>query len=367
MITNPHQGRDRLTLVLSYLGLFLVLYLAWRVVQPFVEPLVWAVILTVILLPLHQRLARRLGASRAALATIVLFMIVVSVPASFIIVALVRQSTEAAVALQQALSQGVPPALQQAYDRLGRQVPLPPQDQIIREITGSLDQIATWIAARAGRIVAGGVQFSLSLTVSMFALYFLLRDTEKLATRLSRLTRMLPFTDAQQAALRAQARDLVISSVMASFSVAIAQGTLGGIGFAITGIPSPVFWGVVMGFMSLLPLVGAASVWLPAALWLILSGHLPQGLLLVGIGAGVISTVDNFIRPAVLRGRSPLNVVVLFVSVLGGIGAFGFIGMIVGPVIVATALMLIEVYTGPDPTPSPAPPGEAPQIAPPSV
>jgi predicted PurR-regulated permease PerM len=357
MLTTPRNDQERLSLILSYAGLLIMGVLAWRVVSPFLEPLLWAAIFTIVLIPVRARLARRMSAPRAALLTVVLAALLVSVPASLVVVALLKQSSQAAMALQEALRQGVPPALQDAWNQLSTRVPLPSQDQVVSELTGSLDQVATWIATRAGRIVAGGIQFSLNLSIMLFALYFMLKDTESLTAR---LVRLLPFDASRREMLLRQARDLVLASVTASFAVAIAQGTLGGIAFAITGIPSPVFWGCIMAFLSLLPLIGAAAVWLPAGLWLILSGHLPQGLLLLALGAGVISTVDNLIRPAVLHGRSPMNVVLLFVGVLGGIAAFGFIGTIIGPIILATALSLLEVFTDPGTTPPPATSGESP-------
>jgi predicted PurR-regulated permease PerM len=119
--------------------------------------------------------------------------------------------------------------------------------------------------------------------------------------------------------------------------------------FFILGFSAPVFWGVVMAFFSLLPLIGAWAVWLPAAIWLISEGHVGQGLVLLGLGAGVVSSIDNVLRPMLLAGRAQLNGLLVLVSVLGGIAAFGPIGLVLGPVIVATMSSLLSAYTLPPP------------------
>ena len=122
------------------------------------------------------------------------------------------------------------------------------------------------------------------------------------------------------------------------------QGALGGITFALLGIGAPVFWGVIMAFFALLP-IGAGIVWLPVAIWLLLSGNVARGVTLIVVGAGVIGLVDNFLRPAMLSGRTQLNGLLVFVSLLGGIGAFGFVGLVLGPVIMATAIGMLDAYT----------------------
>jgi predicted PurR-regulated permease PerM len=128
--------------------------------------------------------------------------------------------------------------------------------------------------------------------------------------------------------------------------VAGAQGAAGGILFWALGIGAPVFWGVTMAFFSLLP-VGAWIIWLPAGLWLLVNGSTAKGVIVLVVGMGVVSAIDNVLRPALLAGRAQMNGLLVLISLLGGIAAFGLIGLVIGPVIVATAASLLSAYTGP--------------------
>jgi predicted PurR-regulated permease PerM len=177
--------------------------------------------------------------------------------------------------------------------------------------------------------------------------------------------RTLPFPAAQRRHLIEQTQDLVSASVIATLVIAVIQGSLGGVAFAILGLRSPVVWGVVMGVASFIPLVGTALVWLPAALWLLATGHVLQGVVLLGVGA-LISNVDNVVRPLLLSGKSTMNGLLVFLSLMGGVSAFGFIGIVLGPLVAATVVALLETYTERPEEPQaegPAPPS-APAAAP---
>ena len=146
----------------------------------------------------------------------------------------------------------------------------------------------------------------------------------------------------------AETRDLVIASVGAGLAVAAAQGFIGGVAFAILGINAPVIWGVVMAMTSLIPLVGAALVWLPAGLWLLLSGEVARGVTLLIVGGAGISMVDNILRPLLLSGRTSASGLVVFLGLLGGVAAFGFVGLVLGPIVLVTAGSLLRAFTRPD-------------------
>src|SRR5262249_6589011 len=141
-----------------------------------------------------------------------------------------------------------------------------------------------------------------------------------------------------------ESKELIFASVAVGLIIAGIQGSLGGMAFAITGIPNALFWGVVMAFASLIPAVGSALVWIPAALWLGFSGHWGKAVVVLAICGGLAGTVDNLVRPLLLRNRTRLNEFLLFISVLGGLEVFGVLGLVVGPTIVAAAMGLFQVY-----------------------
>ena len=184
-----------------------------------------------------------------------------------------------------------------------------------------------------------------SLFVMLFSLFFLLRDGDKIGRQLREL---LPLPERERERLVVETRDLVIASVGAGLLVAAVQGAIGGLAFWAVGIGAPVVWGVVMAMCALIPLVGAALVWVPAALWLLLSGEITRGIILAIVGVLFISMADNILRPLLLAGRTSASGLVVFLGLLGGAAAFGFIGLVVGPIILVTAGNLIRVFTRPE-------------------
>jgi predicted PurR-regulated permease PerM len=179
-------------------------------------------------------------------------------------------------------------------------------------------------------------------------LFFMLRDGDAM----SRYVRdRLPFSAQENERLMIETRDLVIASVGAGLIVAAAQGIIGGVTFWLVGIRAPVFWGVLTGFCSFIPVVGAALVWVPAAIGLLLSGEIGRGVLMALIGAFGISMVDNVLRPLLLSGRTSVSGLVIFFGLLGGAAAFGFIGVVIGPIILVTTARLLENLRRPDDPP----------------
>jgi predicted PurR-regulated permease PerM len=130
--------------------------------------------------------------------------------------------------------------------------------------------------------------------------------------------------------------------------IAGVQGFLCGLAFAIVGLGSPVFWGVVMGFLSLLPVVGAWPVWIPATIYLFSTGHWGRAIALIAICGALGGSIDNILRPLLLGGRASLNGLLVFISVLGGIAVFGILGVVLGPIVVATTVGILDVYSGID-------------------
>ena len=127
-------------------------------------------------------------------------------------------------------------------------------------------------------------------------------------------------------------------------AVAAIQGALGGLGFAVVGLPAPVFWGVAMAFFSLIPVVGSGLIFVPASLWLGFTGHWGRAVLLLAICAGISTIVDNVVRPLLLGGRTELSGLVIFIGVVGGVNLFGMLGLVLGPILVAIAAGVLSVY-----------------------
>ena len=199
-----------------------------------------------------------------------------------------------------------------------------------------------FLAPAAGGVVADALATLGSLFVMLFSLFFLLRDGHILGRQIRDL---LPLPERARERLMTETRDLVIASVGAGLAVAAVQGLVAGVTFWVIGFNGPVMWGVATAFCSLVPVVGSALVFVPAALWLFLSGEVTRAVILAVVAALGVGMVDNVLRPLILSGRTSASGLVVFLGLLGGASAFGFIGLVLGPIILVTAGSLLTAFT----------------------
>ena len=341
------QSQKRFETLLFYGAVLLIFYLVYRVFEPFFQPLGWAVVLVVCLYPLHERLLRRSGPVRAAALSTLCVLLLLIGPALGLVGGLVSQATAAVRHLQGAgdWASQMPPSVQQALNWLREHgfssVPADPL-RMAREGTSWLARL---MEDRAGDALRNAADVVLKLLILLFALFFLFRDGPALVDRTRRL---LPFDDQHSELILSQTRELIFASVTASLIIGAIQGTLGAGAFAIVSLPSPLFWGALMGLLALLPLIGAWLVWAPAALWLAIRGEYGKAAVLVCICAGVAGVLEHFVRPMLLSGKTQMNSLLILISVLGGISVFGFLGFILGPIVVAVASTILNVYTEPE-------------------
>jgi predicted PurR-regulated permease PerM len=220
-----------------------------------------------------------------------------------------------------------------------------------------LQGISAFVLAEIGILVGNITTFLLNTVITLFTLFFVFREGKSVRRRVAAL---LPLTSTQVEKLFNDINNTIIATVNGGLVVAAVQGILIGLALWVLGIRSPVLWGGVAAFFALLPLVGTAVVWVPAALFLVATGHWVQGLLLAVWGAGVVGTIDNVIRPMMMSGRVHMHTLLIFFSVFGGVGAFGFLGLFIGPVILAITISLLgmlrdEARSWKDETADPAP------------
>ena len=333
---------ERFGELLFYLVLLLVGYLAYLVTSPFLASLAWAGILAVTLEPIRASFNTRLGRGRAALVTTLLTAILIVGPVVVLISMLAAELPMVVDFAQQLPERATPERVQTIWDGIRARIPVSLPDDPTDLLRRGAQAIAGFLAPRVGGVVANIAGMVGSLFVTLFALFFLMRDGERVVALIRRI---LPFPEKERERLMTETQDLVIASVGAGLAVAAVQGTIGGVTFWALGLPAPVAWGVAIGICSLIPVVGATLVWVPVALWWLLSGAVMKAVILTGIGAGVIGMVDNILRPMILSGRASVNGLVVFIGLLGGVGAFGFVGLVLGPIILVTAGTLIDALT----------------------
>ena len=341
MATEP-TSQTRLGTTLFY-GIVLILaYLVFLVFEPFLVPLAWAAVLAVVFYPWQERLKKRWGKSWAAAACAVAATLILIVPTLLVAGAFVRQGVEAARSIEQELSSNHFAALNHAWVWVQQRLPGENPADLAALLRGGADKVASFAAARLGAVLRHVAVFLFDLAVTLFAMFYLFRDGDNLMTRVRQI---LPFEELHRERMIGEARDLIFASVTSTLMAAAIHGIVGGTAFAIAGIRSAIFWGVMMAFFSLVPLVGSSIIWLPAAIWLMAEGHIGRGIFVIAVCVGLVGLVDNILRPWLISGRAELSGLIVFISVVGGIGVFGMLGVVLGPIVVATAASLLDIYT----------------------
>jgi predicted PurR-regulated permease PerM len=338
----PDQlARQRSTTLLFYGCVLLLGYLLYQLFEPFLRPLAWAAIFAAFFHARHKGVERRVGKTAAASLSTALVAVIIVVPSVLIVMSFVQEATQTlgSIDLAAGSSRGLE-RVQRAWSWLQRQRfgrDIPNLDVLLKMGAARIAGIVTEGAGLLARSIAVLV---VNVIIMLFALFFFFRDGDAI---MSRLRRVLPFDPSFREGRIRETAELIKASISSGIIVALVQGVVGGLTFAMLGLGAPVFWGVTMAFFSLLPL-GAWIVWLPVAIWLLLTGEIGRGIALLAIGAGGISLIDNFLRPILLAGRSQMNGLLVFISLLGGMAAFGLLGLILGPVIMATAISFVDAY-----------------------
>ncbi|MEW5982357.1 MAG: AI-2E family transporter [Acidobacteriota bacterium] len=339
---------DRFVVVLFYAVVLLVGYLGFRIFSPFLAPLVWAAVFAMVLNPVQEGLARRMGLNASAAVTTVLAAVMLVGPAVGLLFVLVR---EVGIAVQSVQAGGfeipAPDTIRDIWTAVRSQSPIPLPEDLGTALGAAVQEAATFIAGKAGALVQNVAGFVFGLFVMLFGLFYFLRDNDRIVGAIRRL---LPFEEERRERIIRQTYDLVVATIGSTFAVAIVQGTLTGLALGVLGFRAPVFWGVMTAGLSLIPAVGSGLVWGPAALYLFATGSYVKGAILLAFGIGVIGMADNVLRPVLLAGRTTMHGLLVFISLLGGMAAFGFIGLVIGPVVVAAFETLLQAATRPDVT-----------------
>ncbi|HET8691974.1 MAG TPA: AI-2E family transporter [Steroidobacteraceae bacterium] len=338
--------------LIGAVGLALVAYLVFRILQPFLAPIAWALFIGFLLQPQQARLTQWLRgrASIAAFGLTILVLVLFLGPLTALAFAFARQAADLAHRLQDNMQIRDDSALRHID-----QLPVVGNllDWLDRNFQVSTAHVQEWLVEGAQRLFQqlagyGGVAFFgavgtvLSFTVMLFILFFIIRDGRAIA-RLG--AALVPLPPERREDLADRLASVTRAVVRGTVVTAIVQGCLTGIGFGVVGLPAPVVFGVLAAVLSVVPFGGTALVWAPAVIVLAVQGNYPQAVILLVFGA-VISSVDNFLKPLLISGRTVLPTLAVFIGVLGGLAAFGVIGLFLGPVVLALVLALIEFQKG---------------------
>ena len=365
---RERRRRDLLTPLL--LALAAILLLAFFVFKPFILVFSVAACVGLLLGPLQRRLTAALR-GRSGLAA----MIIVSVTTVVILVPVLSSlfllTRQAALFLQWVTSQPVvgPDELQSFWEQLPQRYPALEewiayvQAQVTPVVTGGATQLASGANALLQGVLSRVTGAVIDLGLFLLILFFLLRDGGKLKDELRPVS---PFSEKQESQIFEHLERTILGALQAIVVVPVAQGILAGIGFMIFGVPSPLLWGTVVILAATVPLVGSPLGWVPAVVYLALHGNLGPALGLLVYCTVIVSGSDNVVKPLLLRGAARIHPLLGFLSIIGGVLAFGVFGFLIGPVILSLVLSAIRIYrldilrtperqSGPEPAPEPEP------------
>lgn len=327
----------------------LLAYLLFRIVQPFLAPIAWALILAFALAPLQPRLTARLrGRESAAAFLLTMLTLVLFVgPLTVLGAAFAAQAR----ALIETLQRG---AARLQIENVGDIAELPVLQRALAwvesHVAVSGEQLREWVSAGAqrvleplasmgGQLVLGAVGTIASFTVMLFMLFFFVRDGRRMT---GAALRLIPLDAAHKVRLTIHMREVTRAVLFGTVATAVLQGFLVGVGFALAGFDSSVVFGVLAAVLSVVPFGGTALVWAPAAVWLFVEDRLGAAIFLAVWGTAIVGLADNVVRPMLISGRSEVPTLAVFVGVLGGLAAFGLVGLFVGPLVIALAIALLR-------------------------
>ncbi len=335
----------------GFLALVLIVTIGFAlIVLPFFGAILWALVLAILFGPVNRRILRRWPkrTNGVALLTLTLITVIVVLPAVLLGIALTQELGALYVKVQS--GQIDPQAL---FNRVFASLPdwgsqylksrglgdfSGVRESIARSLSGSIKSIA----GQALSVGQGAFNVILMISLTLYLTFFLLRDGDFLAAR---VTEAIPLRPELRADVLDKFATVIRATIKGSLVVAIVQGALGGTIFALLGIEGALLWGVVMGLFSLIPAVGTGIIWVPVALYLFATGAYVKGAILVFCGMFVIGMVDNILRPLLVGRDTRLPDYVVLISTLGGLQAFGVHGFIIGPVVAALFIGTWNIFT----------------------
>ncbi len=363
LISSLREPRQKYQLNFGHYFLFFLIivsmYFSYKLFQPYLNSIILATILAILVSPIHRTFETWFGGRKnlAALLTCTLITLLVLLPLAFMMVAFIQQGIDAFnaiadwIAAEQYKTLLDHPWVTKVTGFGEKYVPDVQRifpDFKLKNI--QIDQILLQTSRTVGSGLANqGVQIVTNITavfgkffLMLFALFFIVRDQDKMFRAILHL---IPLPSSQERQLLDKVGSVAKSALLGTFATAIAQGIAGGIAFSIAQLPG-LFWGTMMAFASLIPVVGTLLIWLPASIYLLLSGHWGYSLFMVLWCSIIVGSIDNFVRPLVMKDAGGnTSTLIIFFSIMGGLNLFGLIGLLYGPLIIGLMMVLLYIYS----------------------
>jgi predicted PurR-regulated permease PerM len=330
----------------------LLLYAAFKILWPFMTAILLGAILVILTFNLFRRVRMTTKGSSARAAVVMLLGItfVIVIPAVVLGILLTQQANVVVEKLQSGDAQQMIKRIDVSHylSWVRRIAPnfdpaaLSPQ----RILLPALQQVPGWMARHGGAVIGGLAGMLLGFAMVLLSMFFFYVEGESILTQLSILS---PLPKRYDEEFKARFKDVIEATFRGQLFTGLAQGAMTGIGLAIANVPGAGFWGAVAALLSLIPMVGAAAVWVPASVYLVISASMGgrpwwQAIFMIVWGVLPVSLVDNIVRPWAMKGKAQLPAIPLLFAVLGGMQAFGFVGLVIGPLVFSLLMSIIDIY-----------------------
>ena len=339
--TGGWLTRERARAIVFAVLAAVVALLCWLVMEPLVTSIAWALAFAVIAYPLYTLLLRKLGSKRKSVAAALVTLIVgiaIIVPVTLVGRQVAEEAVAAAGTVQKSVKDGSwqtaidrNPVFRRAFGFAGNTI----------DLKAMLGKFSEYVPQAVQKVVAGLLSTASATLIALLLLFFFVRDRDEM---LGAVRGLLPLSKEEDAIVFKRVGDTIHAVLYGTFAVALLQGTLGALMFWLLDLPAPILWGCAMAALAIVPMVGTAIVWLPAALYLLLEGNPGKAAILGAWGVCVVSMIDNLLQPYLVEGKLHVHLVPVFVSIVGGVYAFGGVGLVIGPAILAVALALLDIW-----------------------
>ena len=335
----------------TFLILLILVTIAFGwILLPFYGAVFWGAVLAILFAPFYRRLLARMKQrpNMAALATLSICLVLVILPLTLITMAMLQ---EGVLVYEKVRSgqidfgtyfQQIVAALPAWLTRLLDRMDLLDINSIQQRLSTGAVQGSQYVATQAINITQNTFDFMVSFFIMLYLLFFLLRDGSALSTR---IRDAIPLSASHKRHLFKKFTTVIRATVKGNVAVAAVQGALGGLAFWFLGIQGALLWAVLMGFLSLLPAIGAAVVWLPVAIYFLVTGSIWEGVGLIAYGVVVIGLVDNVLRPILVGKDTQMPDYIVLISTLGGMALFGLNGFVIGPAVAALFIACWDLFS----------------------
>ena len=354
VVDEPQRGREWRSAGIAFFAIIalVILWATAMIIRPFISAVVLGAMLVTLTFPLFRRVRARLKGRNAAAAVVMLIgvTVLIVIPAVFLTILLVQQANVVVEHVQSGDAQ-----------RILQRIDIPSRLTFVRRFipgfdpqTVSLQRLVLplvrgapmWMAKHGAAVVGGLAGLLIGFALVLLSSYFFYTEGENIIAELAELS---PLPRRYDMEFAAKFKDVIDATFRGQLFTSLAQGFATGVGLAIARVPGAAFWGAVAAILALLPMVGAAVVWVPTAIYLFIAGTMGerpywQGIFMVIWGVVVVSMIDNVVRPWAMKGKSQLPAIPLLFAVLGGMQAFGFIGLVIGPLVFSLLMSVIDIY-----------------------